>query len=423
VSALDVPLTTSEEEMTRAVEAHGGETYEIRRLYAFPEGSLSSPALSRALEALASEQPVLRSTFPREGRSGEKRVHGDPTVGVRDRDYSGTIASLAGDEAGLLDYHCPLEPGLPAALALIRCADADALAVRLAHEAFDEVSLGLLLRGLDRHSGPAADAAPLSAADYRAASMHHNDVCRARSLSSAGYWREWARSTAATASTPRAHDVARQRFDQRSGQGARLERTLSAAEAAAVAARRRRERVTPAAQFLAAYCHALTGLLRIEGQSLMLAVPISTRTDAVTWRLMGYFAKLTPIVMRSTVKPAATRDEAQRCLWRALAHAHTPVGETAKHVVRCREMIVAARWPPPFVFTAAYRDPSVVSIAGARGVEVPLPRATSRAHLTCALRIGHVSTKVVYEFDTGCFDREDAMRLLDDTVLTACSDG
>jgi hypothetical protein len=262
-------------------------------------GTLDVAVLERCIRKIIGRHEILRTTFPFvDGRPVQRVAAPDPHWRITVADVGATDDRVARAEQ-LADRQAAepfdLERGPLLRCLLVPLGDAEhLLSITMHHIVSDAWSIGLFLRELSalyRVDGDEAcadlPALPIQYLDY--AVWQRNRLTGDRLAPHVDYWRERLAGAAPALALP----TARRRSPAQGAVGGRVHTAVDAADTAALHELCRRQRVTP---FIAVLAALATVLRRWSGQDdVVIGVPVSTRRDTGTDRLIGVFLNTLPL--------------------------------------------------------------------------------------------------------------------------------
>ncbi|MGV9426186.1 amino acid adenylation domain-containing protein [Streptomyces sp. NPDC003656] len=272
-------------------------------------GSLDVPALERSIRAIVARHETLRTTFPLvDGRTVQAVADPDDNWSLATEDLSGFAGDRESAALKLADEQAStafdLANGPLFRCLLVKLADDEhLLSITIHHIVSDAWSIRLFLGELSRlyEAGGDVDAAGLAPlpVQYRDYAAWQREWLTPKKLEAqVGYWRRHLEGAPAALDLP----VARRRSPAQGAEGGRVWAELSAEETAALHELCRAHGVTP---FMLLLTLLTTVLRRWSGQEdLVVGVPVTTRNDAATTDLIGFFVNTLPLRVDLSGDPA-----------------------------------------------------------------------------------------------------------------------
>ncbi len=381
------------------------------------EGSLSTVALERALQAIVARHEILRTTFTTTAGEPAQIIHAAMDLGFSITDLS---ALSAAESDAAVQREIALEARRPFDLArgpilrarVLRLAeDRHVLLFAVHHVAFDAWSSGVFVRELG--------------ALYRAFAANRPSPLPELSIQYADYsaWqRRWLAGTALDqqlaywrahlAGAPGALDLPadRLRLPAPSRGGGHRSRVIPAAVAQALTELSRREGVTLFMTLLAAFDVLL---YRYTGQGdLVVGTPIAGRTQAETEGLIGFFVNTLALRAELTHEMsfrALLQQVKETCLG-AYAHQDMPFERLVQELVPDRDLGRSPLFQVTFTLQSAPRE--AMALEGLRAENLRVAGGAAKFDLTLAMIEGPSGLTALFEYATDLFDAATIERLL-----------
>jgi len=272
-------------------------------------GDLDVAVLERSIRAIIARHETLRTTFPVvDGRTVQSVAPPDDAWRIPVEDLSGFAGDRLGAALKLADEQATTTFDLAAGplfhCLLVKLADDEhLLSITIHHIVSDAWSIRLFLAELSRlyEAGGDADAAglaplPVQYRDY--AAWQRTWLTPEKLEAQVGYWRQHLEGSPAALDLP----VARRLSPDQGAEGGRVWAELSAEETAALHELCRAHGVTP---FMLLLTLLATVLRRWSGQDdLVIGAPVTTRNDAATTDLIGFFVNTLPLRVDLSGDPA-----------------------------------------------------------------------------------------------------------------------
>ncbi|MEU9332331.1 amino acid adenylation domain-containing protein [Streptomyces sp. NPDC048290] len=272
-------------------------------------GTLDVPVLERSIRAVIARHETLRTTFPVvDGRTVQSVADPDGSWRLATEDLTGFAGDREGAALKLADEQATtafdLAQGPLFHCLLVRLGDDEhLLSITIHHIVSDAWSIRLFLGELSRlyEAGGDPDAAgltplPVQYRDY--AAWQRAWLTPERLEAQLGYWREHLDGGPAAVDLP----VARRRSPAQGAEGGRVWARLTPEETAALHALCRAHGVTP---FMLLLTLLATVVRRWSGQDdLVVGAPVTTRSDAATTDLIGFFVNTLPLRVDLSGDPA-----------------------------------------------------------------------------------------------------------------------
>ncbi|MFE9257354.1 amino acid adenylation domain-containing protein [Streptomyces sp. NPDC006879] len=272
-------------------------------------GELDVAALERSIRAIIARHETLRTTFPVvDGHTIQSVADADDTWTLATEDLSGFAGDREGAALKLADEQATtafdLANGPLFQCLLIKLADGEhLLSITIHHIVSDAWSIRLFLTELSRlyeaNGDPdAAGLAPL-AVQYRDYAAWQREWLTPQKLEAqVGYWRQQLDGAPPALDLP----VAQRRTPAQGTEGGRVWAELSAEETRTLHELCRAHGVTP---FMLLLTLLATVLHRWSGQDdLVIGAPVTTRNDAATNDLIGFFVNTLPLRIDLSGDPA-----------------------------------------------------------------------------------------------------------------------
>ncbi|MCH0563661.1 MULTISPECIES: non-ribosomal peptide synthetase [unclassified Streptomyces] len=272
-------------------------------------GDLDVAALERSIRAIIARHETLRTTFPVvDGRTVQSVAEPDGTWRLPTEDLSDFAGDRESAALKLADEQATtafdLAGGPLFNCLLVKLADGEhLLSITIHHIVSDAWSIRLFLGELSRlyEAGGDVDAAglrPLTVQYRDYAAWQREWLTPEKLQAQVGYWRRHLQGAPAALDLP----VARRRSPAQGAEGGRVWAELSAEEAAALHELCRDHGVTP---FMLLLTLLATVLRRWSGQEdLVIGAPVTTRNDAATTDLIGFFVNTLPLRIDLSGAPA-----------------------------------------------------------------------------------------------------------------------